>query len=149
MPRYRFTYTLETPLTADGDVTFKVQGFPVILRFSHRIDALHIRLDAVTEEETWKKATENVMDKIISPVLDTLALHRKAPAMLQQLLYVVKSGEGQMRKAIVIEPRNEQRAVHLDVPTIKEVQNFFDNPQPLNKGSIRWLRYCYRPITVL
>jgi hypothetical protein len=149
MPRYRFTYTVETPLAADDDITFKSQGFSVTLYFSHRVDPLHVRLDAVVEEETWKKAIEAVMDNIISPVLDALALHRKAPAMLQRLLCVVKSEEGHARKAIVIESRNEQRSVQLEIPAIKEVQNFLDNPQPLSKASIRWLRYCYRPITVL
>src|SRR5215467_2761624 len=109
MPRYRFSYTLETPLTAPEDVTFKVQGLPVTLRFSHRIDPLHIRIDAVADGEAWQKAGEAVMDNVISPVLDTLALNRKAPAMLRQLLFVVKSQQGLTRRAIVIEPRNEQQ----------------------------------------
>src|SRR5437660_2132490 len=111
MPRYRFAYTVETPLAATRDITFTNAGFPVTLRFADRIDDMHIRLDAVAEGDNWRAANESVMDNVISPVLDALALHRKAPAMLQNLLHVVKAENGGVRRAIVMENRSEQRPV--------------------------------------
>src|SRR6266849_772112 len=111
MPRYRFAYTVETPLAATINITFTNGRFPVSLRFTDRIDDMHIRLDAVAEGEDWRAANESVMDDVISPVLDALALHRKAPAMLQNLMHVVKAENGVVRRAVVIEGQSEQRPV--------------------------------------
>lgn len=150
MPRYRFTYVLETPLSANEDTTFTSSGFPVTLLFSDRIDSLNIHLQAVAEGRNWQAANEIVMDEVISGVLDALALHRKAPSMLQELLHVVKAEEGaRRRKAVVIEHRVQQTAVDIDQVARDEVQDFLNRAPRVNRATVRWLRYCYRPINVL
>jgi hypothetical protein len=63
-----------------------------------------------------------------------------------QRLAAWAGAEGPIRRAIVIENRNQQRGVHLDAPAINEVQKFLDNMSQMNEASLRWLRYCYRPI---
>jgi hypothetical protein len=149
MPRYRFSYTVETPLAAAQDITLTSEGLPVTLNFANRIDSLHVRLDAVADGATWREANENAMDNVISPVLDVIALHQKAPAMLQDLLFVVKAAEGPRRRAVVVETRKQQQNVMIDEPAVNEVQTLLNNMPRKNRASMRWLRYCYRPINVL
>jgi hypothetical protein len=149
MPRYRFTYVVETPLSALRDMTFTRGGFPVSLIFSGRIDDTHIRLHAVGEGSTWLAANEALMDNVVSPVLDAISLHQKTPAMLQDLLTVVKAEAGVVRRAVIIEHRLDPQVVSLGELEAAEVQNLLDRQPALPHAVVRWLRYCYRPITVL
>lgn len=149
MPLYRFTYVLETLLSAARDITFMRSGFPVSLIFSARIDETHIRLLAIAEGATWLAANEAAMDNVISPVLDAISLHQKAPAMLQDLLTVVKAETGPVRRAVIIEHRRDAQVVSLGEQELGEIQNFLNRHPPLPHAVMRWLRYCYRPITAL
>lgn len=149
MPRYRFTYVLETPITARRDVTFVRRGFPVSLIFSARIDQDHIRLQAVAEGPNWLAANEAAMDSVVSPVLDAISLHQEAPAMLQELLYVVKAEVGIVRRAVIIEHSREREVIVLEEPETREVQGLLDREAAVPHAVMRWLRYCYRPVPVL
>ncbi len=149
MPRYRFTYLLETPISAERDVTFDHGGSAAHLSFANRIDENHIHLQAVAEGQNWLEANELLMDDVVSPVLDAISLHRKAPMMLQDLLLVVKAENGHVRKAVVIDHNIQNMPVALGDAEIGEIESFLKNRPALSHAVMRWLRYCYRPITVL
>ena len=148
MPKYRFTYLVETPLRAAEDVTFTHGNFPVELGFSRPLDAEHIPASTVGEGANWREANAAAMEDGFGPVLDALSLHRKAPAMVQDLQRVVKAGMGALRRAIVIESHNELHPVPIDGLTVREVQSALD-ANAVSRPALRWLRYSYRAIPVL
>lgn len=103
MPRYKFTYVVETPMRATEDVTFTHRNFTVTLGLSRQMDQHHILASAIVVGNNWVEANDIAMEDAFGPVLDALSLHRKAPAMLTQLRSVVKAEEGHTRRAVVIE----------------------------------------------
>lgn len=94
MPKYKFTYSVETPLRATEDVTLTHGTFSVDLGFSRPIDVEHIPACTVAEGANWMEANAVAMEDGFGPVLDALSLHRKAPAMVQDLISVVKAETG-------------------------------------------------------
>jgi len=148
MPRYRVTFLLETPLTALQDIQFTYQRESVEFLFSRRVDNLHVHLRATTEGDNWAKARDNA-EKVISPVLDAVALHRKAPMMLQSATEIVKAETGDRRRAVVVDIQVSEHAVHLDEIAIQEIRSALDADLHAGHGVVRWLRYCFRPITIL
>jgi hypothetical protein len=148
MPRYKFTYTVETPLRATEDIIFTHGDFPVDLGFSRPLDAEHIPASTIAEGANWTEANAIAMEDAFGPVLDALSLHRKAPAMLQDLRSVVKAEIGTQRRAIVIESHKETHPVHIDGLTVREVQRALD-AGTVSRPALRWLRYSYRAIPVL
>lgn len=148
MPRYKFTYAVETPLRATEDVTFTHGNFQVRLGFSRPIDAEHIPASTIAEGANWMEANAVAMEDGFGPVLDALSLHRKAPAMVQDFQSVVKAETGPLRRAIVIESHKETHPVHIDGLTVREVQSALD-ANAVSRPALRWLRYSYRAIPVL
>ncbi len=148
MPRYKFTYAVETPLRTAEDVTFTHGNFPVELGFSRPIDAEHIPASTVAEGANWWEANAMAMEDGFGPVLDALSLHRKAPTMVQDLQSVVKAETGTLRRAIVIESHKETHPVPIDGLTVREVQSALD-AGTVSRPALRWLRYSYRAIPVL
>lgn len=148
MPRYKLTYSVETPMRATEDVPFTHRGFTVTLGLSRPIDQHHIPATAIVQGNNWIDANDIAMEDAFGPVLDALALHRKAPAMLKQLQSVVKAEEGLTRRAVVIESNTEFHPVRLDGVVIEEVQNALNRDQA-DKPFLRWLRYSYRSVPVL
>jgi len=143
-----FSYSIETPLRATEDVTFTHGSFTVQLGLFHPLDAEHIPASIVVEGRNWVEANAIGMEDGFGPVLDALSLHRKAPAMLQDLRSVVKAETGTLRRAIVIESHKELNPVHIDSFTTREVQNALDANR-IGRPALRWLRYSYRAIPVL
>jgi hypothetical protein len=148
MPRYKFTYSVETPLRNTEDVTFTHGNFSVDLGFSRPLDAEHILASAVAEGGNWMEANAVTMEDGFGPVLDALSLHRKAPAMVQDLISVVKAETGPLRRAIVIESHKETHSVRIDGLAVREVQSALDANR-VRRPALRWLRYSYRAIPVL
>jgi hypothetical protein len=148
MPRYKFTYSVETPMRATEDVTFTYRNFTVTLGLSRQIDQYHIPASAIVEANNWTEANDIAMEDAFGPLLDALSLHRKAPAMLKQLQSVVKAEEGLTRRAVVIVSNTEFHPVRLDGVVIEEVQNALNRDQ-VDKPFLRWLRYSYRSVPVL
>ena len=148
MPRHRFTYSVETPLRATEDVTFTHGTFAVDLGFSRPLDAEHIPASTIAQGGNWIEANAVAMEDGFGPVLDALSLHRKAPAMVQDLISVVKAETGVLRRAIVIESHKEVHPVPIDGLTVREVQSALD-ANAVGRPALRWLRYSYRAIPVL
>src|ERR1700739_2067850 len=148
MPRYKFVYSVETPLRAGEDVEFTHGGFTVNLGLSHPLDAERIPASTIAEGGNWVEANAVAMEEGFGPVLDALSLHRKAPAMVQDLVSVVKAETGTLRRAILIESRRENHPVNIDGLTVREVQEAL-NTDRLNRPAHRWLRYSYRAMPVL
>jgi hypothetical protein len=148
MPRYKFSYTVETPLRAPQDAMLTHSGFSVSLGLSRPLDSEHIPASAIAEGENWREANAVAMEDAFGPVLDALSLHKKAPAMLQDLQSVIKAETGTTRRAILIDSHKELHPVNIDGPTIQEVQDAL-SANTLNRPAFRWLRYSYRPLPVL
>jgi hypothetical protein len=139
---------VETPLRAAEDVTFTHGTFSVDLGFSRPIDDEHITASTLAEGANWMEANAVAMEDGFGPVLDALSLHRKAPAMVQDLISVVKAETGTLRRAIVIESHKETYPVHVDGLAVREVQSALD-ANTVSRPALRWLRYSYRAIPVL
>jgi hypothetical protein len=148
MPRYKFSYSVETPLRATEDVTFTHGEFTVNLGLSRPLDPEHIPAYTIAEGRNWVEANAIAMEDGFGPVLDALSLHRKAPAMLQDLRSVVKAEAGTLRRAVLIESHKEIHAVNIDGLTIREVQDAL-GANRVNSPALRWLRYSYRAVPVL
>ncbi len=148
MPRYKFTYAVETPVRAQQDATFTRGEFSVTLGFSRPLDPERIPAYTIVEGTNWKKANDIAMEDAFGPVLDALSLYLKAPAMLQNIQSVVKAETGITRKAVLIESHTEFYPVNLNDLAVQEVQNALDGDR-LNRPVFRWLRYSYRCIPVL
>ncbi len=148
MPRYKFTYSVETPLRATEDVPFTHGNFQVHLGFSRPIDAEHVPASTIAEGGNWMEANAVAMEDGFGPVLDALSLHRKAPAMVQDLISVVRAETSGLRRAIVIESHQETHPVLIDGFTVREVQSALD-ANAVSRPTLRWLRYSYRAIPVL
>ena len=148
MPRYKFGYTVETPLRAERDVTFTHGAFEVTLNFSRPLDPEHISVYAVAEGRNWTEANAIAMDDAFGPALDMLSLHKKAPAMLQDLLSVVKAEAGTTRRAVLIDIHKEIQPVRVDDLAMQEVQNAL-NLDGEDRPALRWLRYSYRAVPAL
>jgi hypothetical protein len=148
MPRYKFSYSIETPLRATEDVLFTHGDFTVHLGLAHPLNVEHIPASIIVEGRNWVDANAIAMEDGFGPVLDALSLHRKAPAMVQDLRSVVKAETGTLRRSILIESHKEIHPVHMDGFTIREVQSALDANQ-ISRPALRWLRYSYRAIPVL
>lgn len=148
MPRYKISYSIETPLRATEDVPFTHGDFTVNLGLAHPLDAEHIPASIIVEGRNWVEANTNAMEDGFGPVLDALSFHRKAPAMVQDLRSVLKAETGTLRRAIEIESHKEVHPVHIDGLAVREVQNALD-ANAVDRPALRWLRYSYRAIPVL
>lgn len=109
MPQYKLSYSIETPLRATEDVPFTHGEFTVELGLAHPLDDEHLPATVIVEGRNWIEANAIAMEDGFGPVLDALSLHRKAPAMVQDLRSVVKEGTGTLRRAIVIESHKRAR----------------------------------------
>jgi hypothetical protein len=148
MPRYKFGYTIETPLRGERDVTFTHGAFEVTLNFSRPLDPDHISGYAVTEGRNWTEANAIAMEDAFGPVLDMLSSHRKAPAMVQDLLSAVKAETGTTRRAVLFDIHKEIQPVGVDDLAFQEVQDAL-NRNGADRPALRWLRYSYRAIPAL
>lgn len=148
MPRYRVTFLLETPLICPHDVQFEFQGESVKILFSRRIDSLHVPLRGTAEGYNWVEARDNA-EKVIAPVLDAVALHRKVPMMLQSMTEIVKAEGGSRRRAVVVDIQVTQQSVNLDGNAVQEIRQALEANLHAGHGLVRWLRYSFRPITTL
>jgi hypothetical protein len=148
MPRYKISYSIETPLRAMEDVPFTHGDFAVHLGLAHPLDAEHIPASIIVEGRNWVDANAIAMEDGFGPVLDALSVHRKALAMLQDMRSVVKAEAGTLRRAILIESHKELHPVHIDGFAIREVQSALDT-NTVSRPALRWLRYSYRAIPVL
>src|SRR5438552_306006 len=121
MPRYLVKFVLETPVYAPKNIIFKHGGWEVEFLFETRIDQSHLFILATSEGVNWREAIDNAMQNTVSPVLDAIALHKKAPAMLLGPVEVVKAESGKKRRAVLIENQQNFHKVELDAIAVEEI----------------------------
>lgn len=150
MPGYRIAFVVETPLTSDQNLTFHYLGREITFEFTDRISDREVVLRVQNEEApTWVEAADAVMDTVIGPVLDVVALHRRTSLMLMQVRQVLKDQSGRVtREAILIQRGTQPIFPRIDARDTGEVEialRDYKDPRP----TLRWLRYSYRPITIV
>jgi hypothetical protein len=148
VPRYRITYTVETPLRATRDITLTHGVYSITLKCSTPIDDQRVFGVTVVEAENYLTANAIAMEDAFGPALDALSLYRKTPAMVQDLVSIVKSGAGATRRAIVIDIQDETLPVQIDEVGVQAAQSYLTRQHP-DRPALRWLRYSYRAIPLL
>lgn len=148
MPRYKFKYSVETPLRAERDVTLTHGQFSVHLGLSRPLDQDRIPAHTVVEGKKCWEANAIAMEDAFGPALDALSLHAKAPAMLLDLQSVLKAETGTTRRAVLIESHSVFQPVYINNEAIQEVQDALIKGKVV-RPAFRWLRYSYRLVPVL
>jgi hypothetical protein len=148
MPRYKITYTIETPLRAARDITLTHGIHSITLKCSTPMDDRRVFGVTVVEAPNWVAANAIAMEDAFGPILDALSLYKKTPAMVQDLVSIVKSEATLARRAIVIDIQDEMQPVQIDEVGLQAVQAYLSSQHP-DRPALRWLRYSYRAIPLL
>jgi len=148
MPRYRVKFLLETPLAFAQDVTLTFRNHAITFFFSGRVDQHFIYARTVTDADNWKMAIENA-EKAITPALDIISMHRKAPTMLHSAVEVLKAEQGARRRAFILTIERKQEPVPLDEVVLGDIQAALTRDRAFSRSCVRMLRYSFRALTVL